>query len=48
MGPARCAVGLGDGSERGEYVSQDYIIAKLGRPHRNINLMYCYYPLDKG
>lgn len=48
MGPAKCAVDLGDGSERGEYVSQDYIFAKLGRPHRNINLMYCYYPLDKG
>lgn len=48
MGPARCAVDLGDGSERGEYVSQDYIISKLGRPHRNINLMYCYYPLDRG
>jgi hypothetical protein len=39
---------LGDGSERGEYVNQDYILAKLGRPHRNINLMYCYYPLDQG
>lgn len=23
-------------------------MAKLGRPHRNINLMYCYYPFDKG
>lgn len=48
MGPANCAVDLGDGSERGEYVSQDYILSKLGRPHRNINLMYCYYPYDKG
>ena len=48
MGPAKCAVDLGDGSERGEYVNQDYILYKLGRPHRNINLMYCYYPLDKG
>jgi len=48
MGPAKCAVDLGDGSERGEYVNQDYILHKLGRPHRNINLMYCYYPLDKG
>lgn len=48
MGPARCAVDLGDGSERGEYVNQDYILDKLGRPHRSINLMYCYYPLDKG
>lgn len=48
MGKAKCAVDLGDGSERGEYVNQDYILHKLGRPHRAINLMYCYYPLDKG
>lgn len=48
MGPASCAVDLGDGSERGEYVCQDYILDKLGRPHRSINLMFCYYPLDKG
>ena len=33
MGPAQCAVDLGDGSERGEYVNQDYILQKLGRPH---------------
>lgn len=45
MGPAQCAVDLGDGSERGEYVNQDYILQKLGRPHRAINLMYCYYPM---
>lgn len=48
MGKAKCAVDLGDGSERGEYVNQDYILRKLKRPHRGINLMYCYYPLDKG
>ena len=48
MGPAQCAVDLGDGSERGEYVNQDYILQKLGRPHRAINLMYCYYPNDEG
>ncbi len=48
MSPAPCAVDLSDGSERGEYVNQDYILHKLGRPHRSINLMYCYYPLDKG
>lgn len=46
MGAAQCAVDLGDGSERGEYVNQDYILQKLGRPHRAINLMYCYYPND--
>lgn len=47
IGPAECALDLGDGSERGEYVSQDYILNKLGRPHRGISLMYCYYPKDK-
>lgn len=47
LGPARFALDLSDGSERGEYVDQDYILNKLGRPHRAINLMYCYYPLDK-
>ena len=46
MGPAECAVDLGDGSERGEYVDQDYILQKLGRPHRAVNLMYCYYPIS--
>ena len=45
--PAKCAVDLGDGSERGLYVNQDYILNKLGRPHRGISLMFCYYPLDK-
>jgi len=48
MGPAKCSVDLSVGSERGGYVNQDYILHKLGRPHRAINLMYCYYPLDKG
>lgn len=47
MGKAKCAVDLGDGSERGEYVNQDYILQKMGRPHRSISLMYCYYPNDK-
>ncbi|MGN0432571.1 MAG: hypothetical protein ACI4EQ_09495 [Lachnospiraceae bacterium] len=45
--PAKCAVDLGDGSERGFYVNQDYILQKLHRPHRGINLMYCYYPNDE-
>lgn len=48
MGSARCAMDLTDGSERGEYVSQDYILNTLGRPMRSVNLMYCYYPLDEG
>lgn len=47
MGRAKCAADLGDGSERGEYVSQDYILSRLGRPLRAISLMYCYYPLDE-
>ena len=47
MGRAKCAADLGDGSERGEYVSQDYILSRLGRPLRSISLMYCYYPLDE-
>jgi len=47
LGAARCAADLTDGSERGEYVSQDYILHMLGRPMRSVNLMYCYYPLDE-
>ena len=47
LGKAKCAVDLGDGSERGEYVSQDYILSRLGRPMRCISLMYCYYPFDE-
>ena len=47
MGPAACALDLGDGSERAEYVGQDYILHKLGRPHRAVNIMYTYYPHDK-
>ena len=47
MGKARCALDLGDGSERASYVNQDYILDVLKRPHRCVNLMYTYYPLDK-
>ena len=47
MGEAPCALDLGDGSERAEYVCQDYILNVLGRPHRNINIMYTYYPKDE-
>ena len=42
-----CALDLGDGSERGFYVNQDYILGKLGKVHRGISLMYTYYPNDK-
>ena len=45
--PAKCALDIGDGSERGEYVSQEYILNVLGRPHRAVNIMYTYYPKDK-
>lgn len=48
LGPAVCGADLGDGSERGDYVDQDTILRKLHRPHRQINLMFCYYPNDKG
>ena len=44
--PANCALDIGDGSERGEYVNQDYILQKLGRPLRAVGLMYTYYPED--
>ena len=46
MGEAKCGLDLGDGSERAEYVCQDYILHKLGRPHRCVNIMYTYYPKD--
>ena len=42
MGPAKCALDIGDGSERGEYVDQDYILGRLLRPHRAVNIMYTY------
>ncbi len=47
LAPADCAVDMGDGSERGFYVGQEYILTKLHRPHRAISIMYCYYPLDE-
>lgn len=47
LGAAKCALDLINGSERGEYVNQDYILNVLGRPHRSIGLMYTYYPNDK-
>ena len=46
LSPAGCALDVGDGSERGEYVNQDYILQKLGRPLRSVGLMYTYYPSD--
>lgn len=43
-----CALDLGDGSERGFYVNQDYVLQKMKKIHRGISLMYTYYPNDKG
>jgi len=48
LSPARCSLDLGDGSERGEYVDQDYVLRTLGRPHRAVSLMYCYWPFSPG
>ena len=45
---ANCALDMGDGSERGLYVSQDYLLQKMRKVHRGISLMYTYYPNDKG
>ena len=47
LSPATCALDMGDGSERGLYVNQDYILQKLKKFHRGISLMYSYYPNDK-
>ena len=48
MKKADCSLDLGDGSERGLYVNQDYILQKMRTLHRGISLMYTYYPKDKG
>ena len=32
--PAKCALDMGDGSERGLYVNQDYILQKMKKVHR--------------
>lgn len=47
LAPVECGLDLGDGSERAEYVNQDYILNKLGRPHRYVEIMYTYYPNDE-
>ncbi len=47
LSAATVSVDIGDGSERGAYVGQGYILNKLGRPHRAVSIMYCYYPLDE-
>ncbi len=47
LSAATVSVDIGDGSERGAYVGQGYILNKLRRPHRAISIMYCYYPFDE-
>ncbi|MEA3346609.1 MAG: hypothetical protein U9Q21_00785 [Candidatus Auribacterota bacterium] len=47
MNASRCAADIGDGSERGEYVPQEYVFKALERPSRAINLMYEYHPDDE-
>ena len=37
-----CTADIGDGSERAEYIPQEYVFKTLGRPSRAINLMYEY------
>ena len=44
LGAPVCALGITDGSERGEYVPQSYIVSRLGRPHHAVNLMFQHYP----
>jgi hypothetical protein len=39
-----CTVGITDGSERGDYVPQEHVFNRIGRPHHVINLMFQYYP----
>ncbi len=48
LNSARCGADLSNGSERSLYVPMSYIFKKLGRPHRAINIMFTYYPFDKG
>ena len=43
---ALCGLDMGDGSERAEYVCQDYILDKMGRMPRRVSIMFTYYPFD--
>ncbi len=45
LGEAPCAFEVTCLSERSRYVNQDYVLRTVGRPHRAINIMHCYYPL---
>ncbi|HON10621.1 MAG TPA: hypothetical protein PLE24_07115 [Chitinispirillaceae bacterium] len=48
LSPARCGADLSNGSERASYVPMKHIFKVLKRPHRAVNLMFTYYPFDKG
>ena len=43
LGAAKYAVDIGDGSERGEYVNQDYILQNI---HNLLLLKYCNFQRD--
>ena len=42
--PPPCSLGITIGSERGSYAPQRHVLARIGRPHHVINLMFQYYP----
>ncbi|NLD98418.1 MAG: hypothetical protein GX640_00960 [Fibrobacter sp.] len=46
--PAPCGADISNGSERALYVPMSHIFKTLRRPHRAVNLMFTYYPFDKG
>ncbi|NLG16407.1 MAG: hypothetical protein GX556_03635 [Fibrobacter sp.] len=48
LSPARCGADISNGSERASYVPMKYVFKVLRRPHRAVNLMFTYYPFDKG
>ena len=48
LGPAQCGADITNGSERATYVPMEHVFRVLKRPHRAINLMFTYYPFDKG
>ena len=45
--PAEVSVDISNGSERGYYVGSDYMLSKMGRPFRQVNIMYTYYPKEE-
>jgi hypothetical protein len=39
---------MSNGSERAAYVPMAHVFKRLRRPHRAVNVMFTYYPFDKG